>query len=236
MAGLITTVLLDYDNTLHDSDSKFAERFEGILPISGMRLWELYHYHIHREVVHRQYPGRHDDGELHCRLVFEQLHLPYDSSSARRILEGYYEAEADCWRRPTFYPETLHFLNQLKERGYKLCLSTGNSAREKAGCLEKFGSRSYFSYALEEKLVGYSKSDPRFYQGVLELSNSRPEETVSIGDNLTHDILPAKAVGIKAIWINRDGQRKARRDPPRQDYEVKDLLVALQCLDGLAAV
>jgi FMN phosphatase YigB (HAD superfamily) len=236
MVGLIKTVLLDYDNTLHDSDFKFAERFEGILPISGKGLWELYHYHIHREVVHKHYPERHDDGELHCRLVFEYLHIPYDSSSARRILEGYYEAEADCWRNPTFFRDTLQFLNQLKYAGYKLCLTTGNHSLEKAECLERFWSRRYFDYVIEEKLVGYSKNDPRFYQAVLKFPNSLAEETASIGDNLTHDIVPAKAVGAKAIWVNRKGELELGKGQLRPDFETHDLLAALRCLAGLAEI
>ncbi|MEM3736544.1 MAG: HAD family hydrolase [Candidatus Bathyarchaeia archaeon] len=235
MVRHIKTVLLDYDNTLHNSDSKFAERLEGILPISGAKLWELYCYYIHRELVHEFYPERHDDGEFHCKLLFKYLGIPYDRSSVRRILEGYYEAEVDCWRNPTFYPETFHFLNMLKDRGYKLCLATGSHAQEKVECVEKFGSRVYFELALEEKILGYRKSDPRFYSEALEFSNSQPGETVTIGDNLTHDILPAKAVGVKAIWVNRRGER-VFRDQTRPDHEVKDLLAVLRCLDEFLIV
>ena len=90
------TVFIDYDNTLHDSDSKFIERFDEparALGLTGKELWEIYLFKIHREIVHSRFLERHSDGEFHCKLIFEHLGKNYDRVLAERIIDAYQKAE-----------------------------------------------------------------------------------------------------------------------------------------------
>lgn len=219
----IKTLLLDYDNTLHDSDSLFTTRLNGLFGLDGRELWDFYLFKIHRGIVHKRFPARHDDPEFHCKLVFEHLGRPYDEVTAKTFIERYVEAEEATWSDPNFFPDTFHFLNHISERPYNLCLSTGVHAKEKAAALDKYGSRRYFNHVFGEDSIGYIKLNPEYYKEVLRLSASRAEETASIGDTLTTDIAPAKALGITTIWINKRGSEPPNDPRWRPDHEVKNL-------------
>ena len=138
--------MVDYDNTLHDSDSKFTAKLDGIMGLEGRVLWDVYLKKAHRDIVHKRFPEKHDDGVFHCKLVFEYLHKPYDRSVANDLMRRYKEAEEECWKNPKLYPETIPFLNHLKVRKCTVCLITGGHAVEKARGIEKSGSRKYFNY------------------------------------------------------------------------------------------
>jgi putative hydrolase of the HAD superfamily len=56
--------------------------------------------------------------------------------------------------------------------------------------------------------VGYGKPDHRIYQLVLSRLGTRQESTWNIGDSLKRDILGAKAIGIKTVWVNRHGMSR----------------------------
>jgi len=221
------TLLIDYDNTLHDSDSKFFARWDGILGLSGRQLWNLY-LSVHREVIHRLYLERHNDADFQCRLIFERLGQPYDGVVAERIVRGYREAEEACWLDPTPYPDTIAFLDAVKGRGYRLCLATGEHAPEKAQAMNRLGSKQYFDHIFGEDVVGRIKADPEYYRRVLAACAAAPEETAIIGDSLPNDIIPARAAGIRTIWVNRQGE-----DPPphaHPDHTVSSLTEALKYL------
>ncbi|MDI6826501.1 MAG: HAD family hydrolase [Candidatus Aenigmarchaeota archaeon] len=227
---MIKTILIDYDNTLHDSDSKFIARFEGLaqkLGLSGRELWDIYLFKIHREMVHKKFPERHDDERFHAKLILRYLGLPCEGPVIRRLVTAYKKALEECVEKPSFFPDTFEFLNQVSGR-YKLCLATYANAREKSACLERFGGRRYFDYIFRDHNISFHKHTPQFYEEVLRISGSKPEETANIGDALVHDVIPAKLIKIKTIWINRKGEIAPEGSKP--DHEVKNLLEALEYL------
>jgi FMN hydrolase / 5-amino-6-(5-phospho-D-ribitylamino)uracil phosphatase len=52
---------------------------------------------------------------------------------------------------------------------------------------------------------------------------------VMVGDSLHHDIAGAAALGIRTIWLNRNGQ------PPEADVEPDAVIEDLRPLPGLLA-
>lgn len=228
---MIRTIFLDFDDTLHDSDSKYAERLNGITSIPGLELWRIYLVKVHRDLVHAKYPDKHDDQEFHVKLLFRYLGIPFNETVAGKFMKACDEAMEDRWKNPSYFPDAIPFLCKVKDLGFKLCLTTGEHADQKAAGIERFARRRFFDHVLGEKRVGFYKGDPRYFQQALALSDSKPEETVCIGDTLSHDIKPAMVSGIKTIWLNR-------RDEPfpngydRPDHETKDLLEALQFLEN----
>lgn len=226
----LKTILIDYDNTLHDSDPKFIAKFgppARALGLDGRRLWEIYLFEVHRGIVHRRFPERHDDYEFHCELIFKKLNRPYDGAIAGQIINGYKTALKECWTNPSFFGDTFEFLDRAAD-GNKLCLATAEHAREKAECVERFGNRRYFDHVFGDHVIKAMKTEPEYYREVLRISNSPPEETAAIGDSLTHDVLPAKLVGIKTIWVNRRNEQAPEGSKP--DHEVKNLLESLKYL------
>jgi len=63
----------------------------------------------------------------------------------------------------------------------------------------------------------------------LKKSGSIASETLSIGDSLHDDIIPAKKAGLKTVWVNRNG-RRANANKDYVDFEVSDLTEASRLL------
>jgi len=55
-------------------------------------------------------------------------------------------------------------------------------------------------------IAGVKKPDLQAFLAVLEKMKADPEETVMVGDSLENDILPALALGIKPILLDRQGK------------------------------
>jgi putative hydrolase of the HAD superfamily len=222
-------LFVDYDETLHDTYSKFWLRLDGIYNRPAREIMDAY-LTVHRGIVHLQYPERHDDFFFQQRLVAEHLGIPYDEAEAREMARRFKEAQETTWTSPKFFPDALPFLDRAEER-HVLCLTTGDFAREKADAIERASGRSHFSYIFDHTHLGI-KGSSAYFQNALMSTESLAEEAIVIGDSLEHDIAAARGAGIVSIWVNRRGHLKIA-DSPDPDFEVKDLFEALAILDSL---
>lgn len=229
---MIHTVLMDYDGTLHDWDSVLIRSLDGILGLSGGELYRIYVYDIHRAIVHTRYPERHDDMPFHCRLIFRHLDRPFDPEVADLIRSKFEEASEQARTRPIYFDDAIPALDELRAMGLKLCLSTGRDAEEKAETLERITGVRYFDHIFSETFLGCLKTEARYYRIALRRAGAEPETAVSVGDTPMSDIRPAKAVGIRTIWVNRRGEPTPEEPDQRGDHEVRDLLEAVELLAG----
>jgi len=223
-------LFIDYDGTLHDSDAKYAARLDGILGLDGMQIWKAY-LHVHRGIVHVQYPEKHDDFFFHQRLLFDYLKKPYDDRVAHSLAGKFRQAQLETWENPSFYPDTLLFLNKVKDK-HILCLTTGDYAPEKARALEKAGGKSYFSYAFDKDHLGLKSHSSSYYNNAVMSTKSHPEDVLVIGDSPEHDISAAKSAGLATVWVNRRGI-PLTENLPRPDFQAKDLWQVLAYIENL---
>ncbi len=227
---MVRTVLIDYDGTLHDADAVLRSSLDGIFGLEGDELYHIYLYEIHRGMIHRYHPERHDDLMFHCRLLFKYLKRPFDASTASLFCRRFIEAEERGWRDPIYFDDVLPALETMKTGGLRLFLSTGRDAEEKAAALERYAGVRVFEGSFSEPSIGHLKSNPEYYLKALKRSCSRAEETASIGDSPMTDITPAKTVGITTIWVNRRGEPSPSQEELRPRYETKNLLEAARLL------
>jgi FMN phosphatase YigB (HAD superfamily) len=77
--------------------------------------------------------------------------------------------------------------------------------------------RSTMQTALQAVLAhdhGLRKADPGFYEDVLAVTRCDANELVHVGDSLENDVFPARAIGIRTVWLNRAGGAKSATDIP----------------------
>jgi putative hydrolase of the HAD superfamily len=228
----ITTVLMDYDGTLHDWDSVLHSTLDGILGLSGEELLRTWTFEIHRGIIHKRHMEMHDDMMFHCRLLFRYLELLYDAGTAELICRKFEEAGERARNDPIYFPDAIPALNTIKGMGLRLCLSTGTYAEVKAETLTRVTGAYYFDHVISEPAIGCFKTEPGYYRTALEWARSRPGETVSVGDTPLSDIRPARMVGIRTIWVNRRGEPEPSAEDERADHEVGDLLEAVRLMGG----
>ena len=69
--------------------------------------------------------------------------------------------------------------------------------------LHEFGFDGCFQQVIESAVVGIRKPDPQIFQLGIEALGMSPEEVTVVGDSLENDILPARQLGCRAVWLNQ---------------------------------
>lgn len=98
------------------------------------------------------------------------------------------------------YPDACDTLTELKARGYRLgIIANQNPGLEER--LEDWGLRQYFDVIVSSAEIGYAKPDREIFEKAFEMAGCTAEESVMVGDRLDNDILPAKEIGMKTVWM-----------------------------------
>ena len=145
--------------------------------------------------------------------------------------EGARECTTDMvreWERHenfTLYEDALPVLDDLRGRGIRVGLIS-NGQRD----LEEFAEHHGLEVdaIVGSKAHGRIKPDPSIFLAALEALGATPDEAVMVGDSYEDDIEGARALGIRAILLDREGLRP---DEP----ERIDTLLALPAALGLSA-
>lgn len=96
--------------------------------------------------------------------------------------------------------------------------------------LEAFGLLQYFKYIISSWDVQVMKPDIRIFEYALGKANCNAQEACMIGDRLDNDILPAKSLGMKTVWIKRGfgALQKPLSKSEEPDYTIKKLSQLLE--------
>ena len=129
------------------------------------------------------------------RAVFDVLDRPdwqsrYDEFSARY----------GGFRSDDLYPDALSALDGLRRLGYRLAIVANQPAARTAE-LRALGVEAEVMAMSDE--LGVHKPDPAFFQRALELMAADAADVAYVGDRVDNDILPAVAIGMRAVWLRR---------------------------------
>ena len=225
-------ILIDFDGTLHDTESVYAENLDGLLGLDGRKLYHVFLFDIHRKIIHKHYPQRHEDLDLHWKLLLKHLGKPVVNDGKNLLANRFKEAQNAVLVKPRLFHETPLFLDRVFKDGHRLCLSTGGGdSLEKAEALTRVLGKKYFDNILGEEILGCLKHEPIYYKVALETLSWKAEDTLSVGDTLLTDIYPAKLVGIKTIWVNRNNEKAPGEPERRPDHETQNLISVLDALN-----
>lgn len=100
------------------------------------------------------------------------------------------------------YPEAAQVLSQLKKK-YRLGVIANQPLNTRKRMVE-WQLAEYFDLMLISAEVGFSKPDPILFREALYKAQITADKCVMIGDKLTNDIAPAKALGFKTIWVKQE--------------------------------
>lgn len=81
----------------------------------------------------------------------------------------------------------------------------------------------YFENVIESAVVGVRKPDPEIYRMGVRATGFPAEETAVVGDSYGKDIIPAKAVGCKAIWMKGESWAPEETDETLPDAIVENI-------------
>ena len=99
------------------------------------------------------------------------------------------------------YPDTMECLRVLKNKYHLGIIANQIPGAEKR--LEAMGIRRYFDVIVSSAEEGIAKPDPGIFRLALARAGCTPEQAVMIGDRIDNDIVPAKQLGMKTVWIKQ---------------------------------
>jgi HAD superfamily hydrolase (TIGR01549 family) len=118
------------------------------------------------------------------------------------------------------YPEVLDTLKVLAER-YKLACITNHFSwvRERA---DEAGFGALIGAWAISAEAGVEKPDPALFRKLLGDAGTTPDRVAMVGDRLDRDIVPAKELGMRTIWVLRN---EAPDEPTAEQLSVPDAVV-----------
>jgi HAD superfamily hydrolase (TIGR01509 family) len=102
------------------------------------------------------------------------------------------------------FDDAAPVLAAVRARGLcAVCVSNWDYAL--AEVLERCGLGDAFDAVITSAGVGVRKPDPRIFEAALEAAGCAAEEALHVGDTPAEDIAGARAAGIRALLLDRDG-------------------------------
>jgi putative hydrolase of the HAD superfamily len=102
------------------------------------------------------------------------------------------------------YPEVPETLARLRAGGARLAV-VSNWDVSLHDVLERTGLRPLVDAVVVSAELGVAKPDPAIFAAALERLGATAGEALHVGDSVEHDVAGARAAGIDAVLVARDG-------------------------------
>ena len=172
----IKWLFFDVGSTLVDESRVYEDRMKRIADLSGLTYEQINKY----------------------AMSFYKENKKGDLEVARQLGVKLPKWESQYERLNIDTKDCLKKLSRIYKIGVIANQSLGTSER-----LENLGVRKYLDLIIASAEEGVSKPDRRIFEIALERSRCRPENAVMIGDRIDNDIVPAKQLGMKTIWVKQ---------------------------------
>lgn len=153
------------------------------------------------------------------RRAFAGIDTP-DDLLANRATDAYVEERN---RNNVPFNDVVPGLDALHGM-YMLGTLTNGSMRP-----ERLGLEKYFDFiVMSVEHGGIEKPDPRIFEIAVRQARCEPHELLHVGDHIEYDVRGANDVGIRSVWLNRNGAcRPADVKPDLEVQSMRELPEAL---------
>jgi len=137
---------------------------------------------------------------LRVKAVYESLGEWATDERAMIVFRNYLATYEGSWQ---LYDDVLPCLDSLD--GYRLAVVSNGDSGQQRRKLERTGIASRFESVVISGDLDVSKPHPDIFGTSLRELGVPAEEAVYVGDHLESDALGAMGVGMRAIWLAREG-------------------------------
>jgi len=173
------------------------------------------------------YLGGIDAAHLY-NTVWRRAHDNYgvDPSDVARLADVHWRAELAGLRA---YDDAALLLAAARNAGIRTAVITNGPGDVQRGKLAAVGLADAFDAVLISAEVGSAKPNTRIFDVALAELGVAAEDAWHIGDTLAFDIAGARAAGVEAVWLNRDGitRDEAEALPHREIATLAELVPLL---------
>lgn len=181
------------------------------------------------ERYHELEPVVEQDGSLPYHAVLSQTLIRLAEEEALAIPEGESDALARSLPHWEPFPEVHDALVELRHRGWNLVILSNSDRDLISESMKRIGVP--FELAIVAGELGSYKPAKAHWEHFFEATTADKDHHVHVAASLFHDIVPARELGLKSVWINRLGEQPE----PKPDRELTDLSELPDTLDELVA-
>ncbi|MCW4049678.1 MAG: HAD family hydrolase [Candidatus Bathyarchaeota archaeon] len=143
------------------------------------------------------------------RQVFSRLEVDIDKDTVNAVSSIFRDSHF------MLYDESIEAVLRLKKKGLKTAICT---TTPKPFFIEEIEPiTKHIDFICTSYEAGYEKSNPQIYNRILDRINTKPSETVVIGDNPTLDMYNAKQLGFHTIQVLKDEEPSSHADSAAQN-------------------
>ena len=164
--------------------------------------------------------------KLQMEYLAEKRHLPMDEIQLRNYALN---VAKSCYEYVLGILSVTRPVVEELAKKYKLVL-VSNFYGNIQTILNDFKLMSYFADIIESSVVGVRKPDPAIYQLGVDAMGYNADQVLVVGDSFSKDMVPAKKVGCKAIWLKGEGWGGEVTDDSLPDAIITDMAQLLSIL------
>ncbi|MDP6359142.1 MAG: HAD family hydrolase [Planctomycetota bacterium] len=206
----VTTVLFDLDDTLFDHRHSCMAGVRAMRDlmlclngVSDEKLEQTYHYWL--ELVHKRVLTGEVNSEEARRERLTGFFGEFDHEVSEKELSVATERYTGAYQKSRrTVPGSVEVLQTLSGQ-VKLGILSNNLVEHQLPKIEDLEIGQFFESVIISEEAGAKKPEPEIFQIAIERLDSRPEETVMVGDSWESDIVGATSFGIRSVWVNRYG-------------------------------
>jgi putative hydrolase of the HAD superfamily len=114
------------------------------------------------------------------------------------------ELEGDA-QRYVLFDDVIPALERVRSQAARIAV-VSNHVWRLADIVEELGLGEYVDEVVNSARVGYRKPHPAIYRAALDVFGVPAEETVMVGDSLSHDVRGAERAGLRSVYLDRSGE------------------------------
>jgi len=206
-------LLFDIDDTICNASEAYAKANERCFlflnkhyPLLTREVYNRY-YSLAREEIHKDLK---DTAPMHERFLyfqrmFELLGLPLKPDLIYRVSKLYWKTTVENLK---LYPHVKKTLILLKENNFKIGIISDLTIHVQISKLRHLGIENVVDFIVTSEEAKHEKPNPEPFLLALKKAQCNPEEAIMVGDALKKDVEGAKKIGITAVLIKREKNRK----------------------------
>ena len=143
-----------------------------------------------------------------------------DPGLAAALAEAYAARRRAAMR---LFPDALDLLQRLRARGVPLALVTNGDAEQQRDKIERYDLARFFDVIVVEGEFGAGKPDEVVYRAALDGLGVPPADAWMVGDHLEFDVAGPQRLGVRGVWLDREGAGVPAGSPVRPARIIRSL-------------
>ncbi|MGA7206160.1 MAG: HAD family hydrolase [Specibacter sp.] len=127
---------------------------------------------------------------------------PVGAIELDEIFAIYLQSSEESW---TAFPDVVPTLQQLRGSGTTVGVATNGNHEQQAKKIKRIGIESLLDLFFSSEQMGHAKPSRSAFILPYEEMGLSPSQVVYVGDNVRVDIEGARAAGLQAIHLYREG-------------------------------